>query len=102
MLSVRVGGLACLVAAAALGTACFTSEENTGESAPHATAALPSVLGAVVALEGGCTATKVGPKHLLVAARCVTNKPTFAIGKAVRFRKGKVEVEKNEAPVDAG
>lgn len=41
----------------------------------------------IVALETGCTATKVGPMHLMLAASCVTNRPDYAIGRSVRFRR---------------
>ncbi|MBX3226820.1 MAG: hypothetical protein KIT84_38625 [Labilithrix sp.] len=102
MLSTRFWGLAFVGAAAALGTACFAAGEDVGESAPQVTSSRPTVLGAVVAIEGGCTATKVGPKHLLVAARCVTNKPAFAIGKSLTFRKANLDDKtQDEAPTDA-
>src|SRR5258705_10454719 len=103
MASVRWRGWACVTAGVALATACAARGGDKGEGTPQeVNGARPSTLGAIVSIEGGCTAAKVGPKHLLVAARCVTNKPAFAIGKALRFRKGNVTIDKSDAPVDAG
>ena len=43
------------------------------------------VLKSTLFLDGGCVATKVGPRHLLVAARCVVGKPAFAANKKLSF-----------------
>ena len=44
-----------------------------------------ALLKSTLVLEGGCTAAKVGPKHLLVSAGCVTGNAAFAAGKVLKF-----------------
>ena len=86
----------------AVATACASPAANSGTAAEQeVNEAHPSALLAVVALEGGCTAAKVGPNHLLVSARCVTNKPGIAIGKTLRFRKGEVTIDTGDARTTA-
>ena len=88
-----------MTVAAVSATACFVRESDDAETAPQpVTEGRESVLSAVVALEGGCTAVKVGPKQLLVAARCVTNKPAYAIGKPLRFRAANPAVVTTASP----
>ena len=43
------------------------------------------VLKSTLQLQGGCTAAKVGPKQLLVAARCVSGNALYATGKTLSF-----------------
>lgn len=77
-------GLATAVGAAG----CSLKEEETGSSPDRvATGGTTSavVLRSVVFLKSGCTATKVGPKHLLLAARCVAGNEAFAAGKELEF-----------------
>ena len=95
-------GLACVAVAAVSATACFVRESDDAETAPQqVTEGRESLVRAVVALEGGCTAVAVGPKQLLVAARCVTNKPAYSIGKPLRFRAANPLVPTTATP-DAG
>jgi hypothetical protein len=82
-----------LAASGVLAAACFVGASDEGASSEQDVSSVPAGLSAVVAIEGGCTAVKVGPKHLLLAARCVTNKPAFAINKPIKFRKGNVTTE---------
>jgi MYXO-CTERM domain-containing protein len=78
---------AFLAASAATATGCFLGASDDAQTSPSSVIeAKESGLRALVALEGGCTAVKVGPKHLLLAARCVTNKSAYAVGKTLRFR----------------
>jgi len=96
-------GLACVTVAAVSATACFVRESDDAETAPQQVVeGRESVISAVVALEGGCTAVKVGPKQLLVAARCVTNRPAYSIGKPIRFRAANPLVAATPATEDGG
>lgn len=99
--------------ATAVGTAgCSLSSEETGSSPDQVTAggvSAATVLRSVVFLRGGCTATKVGPKHLLVAARCVAGNEAFAAGKSFEFTSAAsgpntiaAEEPAPSAPADAG
>jgi hypothetical protein len=67
---------------------CSTSTEDDAGSSPNDVTAAgdtSKVLKSTLLLKQGCTATKIGPKHLLVAARCVANNPAFAAGKALEY-----------------
>jgi MYXO-CTERM domain-containing protein len=97
-MSLKLWGLAGVTAGAGLVFACSQGGAGDAESAPQEVNERVVTLNAVVALEGGCTAVKVGPKHLLVAARCVANRPQYAIGKPLRFRKGNVAPDTERAP----
>lgn len=89
-----VSSVVAVAAAAVVATACGAAgSDDAGGAADEVVGARPSALGAVVSLENGCSAVKVGPKQLLIAARCVTNRPAYAIGKTIRFRAVNVEVE---------
>jgi MYXO-CTERM domain-containing protein len=91
--------LPCVIASAGLISACFGRGSDVAEAAPQDVKAGPdATLAAVVALEGGCTAVKVGPKHLLVSARCVANKSAYEMGKALRFRAGSAVIDAKDAP----
>ena len=81
--------------AAAVGCSIAATDE-TDSRADRETAS-GSVLESVLQLEGGCTAAKVGPRQLLVAARCATG---FAAGQTITFTsaaEGKIAA----APTDA-
>ncbi len=97
MITARWRVWAGIAAGVAVATACASPASDGGEAAgQEVNGARRSALGAIVALEGGCTAAKVGPNHLLVAARCVTNEPRIAIGKTLRFRKGDVTTDASD------
>ncbi len=84
----RFGVCSGIAAVFVLACACSSvSSDDADVQGQEAKGARADALSAVVAIEGGCTAVKVGPKHLLLAARCVTNKPAFAMGRPIRFRK---------------
>lgn len=76
------------VAAAAGAVGCVIQKDEEISSSPDrvVTEGDPSIaLRSTVLIEGGCTAAKVGPRHLLLAARCVAGKETFEQGKTFRF-----------------
>jgi hypothetical protein len=92
------GGLrvwACLAASGVLAAACVVGSSDESASTEQDVTSLPVGLSAVVSIEGGCTAVKVGPKHLLLAARCITNKLAFLPDKPIKFRKGVVSTERD-------
>lgn len=60
------------------------------------------VLKSTLFLDAGCVATKVGPRHLLVAARCVVGKPAFAANKKLSFVAAATGDNKMLAAADAG
>src|SRR5687767_5013847 len=97
-MSVKLWILGGITAGAALVVACSDRGSDGSEAAPQEVNERVVTLGAVVTLEGGCTAVKIGPKQLLVAARCVANRPQYAIGKPLRFRKGNVTIELERDP----
>ena len=73
----------------AIGAAgCSLVSGEDGESSNGAVSGgddVSQVLKSVLQLQGGCTAAKVGPKHLLVAARCVNGNALYAAGKTITF-----------------
>lgn len=81
--------LAALVVGS-IGAGCFFSgngEEDVGSGNSNITETngVSAVLASTLILESGCTAAKVGPRHLLTAARCVEGKDAFDEGKTIRF-----------------
>lgn len=74
----------------ALGAAgCFTGGEEETEASPGKIdqgGDTSMVMRSVLLLEGGCAATKVGPKHLLVSARCIADNEAYEAGKVVAFQ----------------
>src|SRR4051812_676903 len=67
---------------------CAVAEEEDAASSPDKVTAVgdtSALLKSTLVLEGGCTAAKVGPKHLLVSAGCVTGNAAFAAGKVLKF-----------------
>ena len=90
---------------AAIGAAgcSLVKGEDTDSSPDKVTAGgdVSEVLKSTLQLQGGCTAAKVGPRHLLVAARCVSGNEAYAAGATISFTSsasGKPAV----APADAG
>jgi hypothetical protein len=83
MASWTVGALAMAGAAG-----CFASNDEAVDSSPdHVIAGgdTSAVLKSTLVLRSGCTATKIGPKHLLIAARCVAGNDAFAAGKTLEY-----------------
>jgi MYXO-CTERM domain-containing protein len=62
--------------------------EDTGDGGEAVTEGpdMATALKSVVLLSDGCTAAKVGDRHLLVAARCVNGNAAFAAGKTINFK----------------
>src|SRR4051812_45857839 len=85
----RYAFLLGLVAAAG-GAGCFLSEDDSAQSDDDITDGPPvevaAVLKSTLILDEGCTAAKVGARHLLVAARCVAGNRAFAPGKIIKFK----------------
>lgn len=82
---------------------CSSRGGDDAETAPQSvTETRDATIHSLVALEGGCTAIKVGPKHLLTAARCVTNKAAYAVGKKVRFISRPVTLDGVTTAADGG
>jgi len=77
-------GLATTVGAAG----CFLGEEETlaGKGEVVAGGETSAVLRSTLILDTGCTAAKVGPRHLLLAARCVADNPALVPGKTITFK----------------
>ncbi len=73
---------------AAEGAGCYLSGEEVADADDEVVAGtdVSRVLASTLILDQGCIATKVGPHHLLVAARCVADKPEFAPGKTITFK----------------
>lgn len=72
--------------AAAFGCSVAAEDDASSSSRVGAGGDVSQVLKSTLVLQGGCTAAKVGPKHLLVSARCVSAKPeVFAAGKTLSF-----------------
>jgi len=85
-----LGRLALIIAlATSVGAAgCFLGEEETTAGSDEVVAGgeTSAVLRSTLILDIGCTAAKVGPRHLLLAARCIADKPEIAPGKTISFR----------------
>ena len=78
------------VFASALAVGCYAEGEEVGGSQGAQVANVPSsqqALSAVVMLPGGCLGTKVGPKVVLVSARCLIGREELSAGKDVRLLK---------------
>src|SRR5262245_25006217 len=87
----RLGRIACVVAllASAGAAGCFLSKDEAVESTPNevnAAGDVSQILKSTLVLEGSCVAVKVGPKHLLLAAKCAVGHPAFGPGKTVKFK----------------
>lgn len=87
-----LGSLLCfLTVTATVGAVgCFLGKDDASSNGAAASAGdgvdTDTLLKSTLILETGCTATKVGPKHLLLAARCVVGNDAFAVGKTVAFK----------------
>lgn len=84
---IRITLAAGIMAAVGAAGCSLAQEEETGASPDEVVAAgdVSSLLKSTLVLEGGCIAAKVGPKHLLVSARCVSGNAAFAAGKTLSF-----------------
>jgi MYXO-CTERM domain-containing protein len=74
--------------AAAGAAGCSIAQQEETQAAPDKVVGAgdtSALLKSTLLLQGGCTAAKVGPKHLLVAARCVSGNEAFAAGKTLVF-----------------
>ena len=86
-----LGRLAFIIGlAASVGAAgCFLGEEETDAGKDEVVAGggdTSMVLRSTLVLDIGCTAAKVGPRHLLLAARCVAGNADVAPGKTIHFK----------------
>jgi hypothetical protein len=73
--------------ALAVGAGCMAAEETAVEAGSRVTTAdTQALLRSTLVLSNGCTAVKVGPKQLLLSARCVTEKPGFKVNDTIKFR----------------
>ncbi len=75
-----------LAAVGAAGCSLVKAEDN-GSSPDKVTSGgdVSGVLKSTLQLQGGCTAAKVGPRQLLVAARCVSGNEAYAAGATISF-----------------
>lgn len=67
---------------------CFFSGSEAIEASPdeiNAAEDLSAVLKSTLVLDNGCIATKVGPRQLLMSARCVAKNATLEVGKTIQF-----------------
>ncbi len=74
--------------AAATTVGCIINDVDDTESSPDqvVSGGDPSIgLKSTVFIEGGCAAAKVGPRHLLVGARCVFNNAKLNAGSTITF-----------------
>lgn len=90
-------------------TGCFLSQEEEVSSSPDEVvsgAQASLLLKSTLVLDAGCLATKVGPRHLLLSARCVSGNEAFAKGKVLGYKTANNATAKGEetvlAPADAG
>src|SRR5688500_3095053 len=78
------------VGAAAGVTGCFLNEKEEvagTQDEVNSGAEVSLLLKSTLILDAGCVATKIGPRHLLLSARCVTeHKEAFAKGKTLPFK----------------
>jgi hypothetical protein len=77
--------------ASALAVGCYAEGEEVGGSQGAQVANVPTsaqqALSAVVMLPGGCLGTKVGPKVVLVSARCLIGREEMTAGSEIRLVK---------------
>lgn len=99
--------------AGAFAAGCFTPGEETedaqGAQVAGEAQSAQRALASVVMLPGGCLGTKVGPKHVLVSARCLIGNDAIAAGKEIRLAKasssaaqGIVDADEDAPAADAG
>jgi hypothetical protein len=99
--------LAAGIVAAVGGVGCSFAADDQAEATNDAVTTggdVSQVLKSTLQLEG-CTAAKVGPRQLLVAARCVSGNATFKAGNSISFTTaalGKVATANPTKPTPAG
>lgn len=87
---------------------CSGVEEDTTSAGDRVVGGVgPSaVLRSTLYLTGGCAAVKVGPRHLLVSARCVADDATFAPGNVLEYTRSSegpsTLLAEDDEPLDAG
>lgn len=85
---------------------CSAAEEDDAGTSPDqvVSGGAGAVLKSTLFLKAGCTAAKVGPKHILVAARCVQGNAAIAPGKVLEFTSAAAGANTIAAPAatDAG
>lgn len=101
---IRITLASGIIAAVGAAGCSLVRAEDTGSSPDKVTSGgdVSEVLKSTLQLQGGCTAAKVGPRQLLVAARCVSGNEAYAAGATISFTSsasGKTAIAK--AP-DAG
>ncbi len=84
--SVRRTALLVGLLVAATGAGCFVAGEEESDGSRGRVTGVADVLKSTLVLDAGCIATKVGPRHLLTAARCVAGKPEIAAGQKITFK----------------
>jgi MYXO-CTERM domain-containing protein len=84
---IRISLTAGLLAAVGAAGCSLAQDEETSSSPDQIVGSgdVSALLKSTLVLAGGCTAAKVGPKHLLVSAGCVSGKEAFAVGKVLAF-----------------
>lgn len=84
----RLRHLAFILALATMASAAacsFVEEEEAAEGRDSVVDEAAPALRSTLVLDTGCVAAKVGPRHLLLAARCVVDAPEIAQGKTIAF-----------------
>ena len=84
---IRITLASGIIAAVGAAGCSLVKAEDTGSSPDKVTSGgdVSEVLKSTLQLQGGCTAAKVGPRQLLVAARCVSGNEAFAAGASLSF-----------------
>lgn len=98
----RFALLVSLVAASAVAVGCLANEEDASNGSARVTsgATVADLLKSTLVLDGGCIATKVGPRHLLTAARCVDGKEQFGAGKLITFQQASLVTSSERTAID--
>ena len=110
MFSGRAAALLLLtMGMAGAATVACTTQDESGTSSDDEIRDRPvreatTVLESTFLLASGCTAAKVGPRHLLVAARCVVGHDEIAAGQTLDFEiaKGKTAKARKRVAADGG
>lgn len=107
-------GAALVAGLGAFGCSAAQEDEAGGSKDEVVAGSAGAVLKSTLFLKAGCTAAKVGPKHILVAARCVQGNAAIAPGKILEFTSaaagantiaaggGSTQSAEAGAPTDAG
>lgn len=112
---IKISLAAALIAGVGAFGCSAAEEDDAGGSKDEVVAgSAGAVLKSTLFLKAGCTAAKVGPKHILVAARCVQGNAAIAPGKILEFTSaaagantiaaggGSTQSAEAGAPTDAG